>query len=62
MAIFIAGRSIETTAIQDPTDPIYVQDSDGKFVNPTYPSATTRSGGPPVAKHRYKLNRTVSTS
>lgn len=39
LAILIGGRSIETTTVQDPKDPLYVRSaSTGRYENVTYPA------------------------
>lgn len=59
LAVFIAGRSIETTAVHDPRDPLYTRSaSTGSYVPITYPGRGTEKWG--VRQWRqylYKLNR-----
>jgi pimeloyl-ACP methyl ester carboxylesterase len=58
LVIFIGGRTIETTALQDPNDPLYVRDADGKFVSKTYPNATTELWGARQSRqYIHSLNR-----
>jgi pimeloyl-ACP methyl ester carboxylesterase len=45
LAILIGGRSIETTAVQDPKDALYTRDRNGHYVPVTYPSAGTEKWG-----------------
>jgi pimeloyl-ACP methyl ester carboxylesterase len=58
LAIIVGGRSIETTAVQDPRDPLYTRSaSTRKYVPVTYPSRGTEKWG--VRQWRetlYKLN------
>jgi pimeloyl-ACP methyl ester carboxylesterase len=42
LAIFVGGRSVETTTVQDPRDPLYTRSaSTGRFENVTYPARGT---------------------
>jgi len=58
LALLIGGRSIETTAVHDPRDPLYTRDASGNYVPVTYPSRGTEKWG---LRHwrtyLYKLNR-----
>jgi hypothetical protein len=45
LAILLGGRTIETTAVQDPGDPLNEQDSTGAFVGVSYPSRGTEKWG-----------------
>jgi pimeloyl-ACP methyl ester carboxylesterase len=45
LAIFVAGRSVETTALQDPRDPLYTRSVGGRFEAVTYPARGTESWG-----------------
>jgi hypothetical protein len=58
LAILVGGRSIETTAIQDPRDPLYTRSaSSGKYLPVTYPSRGTEKWGPRQWRETlYKLN------
>jgi hypothetical protein len=59
LVIFIGGRSIETTAVQDPRDPLYTRSaSTGNYVPVTYPGRGTEKWG--VRQWReyfYRLNQ-----
>ncbi|MCA2213938.1 alpha/beta hydrolase family protein [Jidongwangia harbinensis] len=45
LAVLLGGRTIETTAVQDPADPLYTRDDDGTFVGVPYPSRGTEKWG-----------------
>jgi hypothetical protein len=45
LAIFVAGRTVETTAVQDPRDPLYTRSADGRFDPVTYPARGTEGWG-----------------
>jgi hypothetical protein len=45
LAIFVAGRTVETTALQDPRDPLYTRAADGRFEAVTYPARGTEGWG-----------------
>jgi pimeloyl-ACP methyl ester carboxylesterase len=58
LALLIGGRSIETTAVQDPRDPLYTRDASGNYVPVTYPSRGTEKWGLRQWRtYLYKLNR-----
>ncbi len=59
LAIFVGGRSVETTTVQDPRDPLYVRsESTGRFENVTYPSRGTEQwAGRNWRQYLYKLNQ-----
>jgi hypothetical protein len=59
LAIFIAGRTIETTAVQDPSDPLYTRSaSNGKYVPVSYPARGTEKWGVRSwREYLYKLNQ-----
>jgi hypothetical protein len=45
LVIFVAGRSVETTAVQDPRDPLYIRSANGQFTPVTYPARGTELWG-----------------
>jgi hypothetical protein len=45
LVIFVAGRTVETTALQDPRDPLYTRAADGRFEAVTYPARGTEGWG-----------------
>jgi pimeloyl-ACP methyl ester carboxylesterase len=46
LVIFAAGRSVETTAVQDPRDPLYTRSAEtGHFTAVTYPARGTEKWG-----------------
>jgi pimeloyl-ACP methyl ester carboxylesterase len=59
LVILIGGRTVETTAVRDPRDPLYTRsNSTGKFVSITYPSHGTELWGADVwREYLYKLNQ-----
>jgi hypothetical protein len=57
LAIFVGGRTIETTAVQDPRDPLYTRSPNGQFTAVTYPSRHTEKWGMRQwREYLYKLN------
>jgi len=59
LAIFVGGRTIETTAAQDPRDPLYARSAGtGPFTAVTYPAGGTEKWGMRLwREYLYKLNR-----
>jgi pimeloyl-ACP methyl ester carboxylesterase len=45
LVIFVAGRSVETTAVQDPRDPLYTRSANGQFTPVSYPARGTELWG-----------------
>ncbi|HEY0345696.1 MAG TPA: hypothetical protein VGC59_13660 [Solirubrobacteraceae bacterium] len=45
LVIFVAGRSVETTAVQDPRDPLYTRSPSGRFTPVAYPARGTEMWG-----------------
>jgi hypothetical protein len=45
LALLLGGRTIETTAVQDPGDPLYVRDDAGASVGVSYPARGTEKWG-----------------
>jgi hypothetical protein len=46
LVIFVAGRTVETTAVQDPRDPLYTRSAEtGRFTAVTYPARGTEKWG-----------------
>jgi hypothetical protein len=45
LVIFVAGRTVETTALQDPRDPLYTRSAGGRFEAVTYPARGTEGWG-----------------
>lgn len=59
LVILIGGRTVETTAVHDPRDPLYTRSqSTGKYVPVTYPSRGTEAWGANIwREYLYRLNR-----
>jgi hypothetical protein len=59
LAILAGGRTIETTAAQDPRDPVYTRsESTGRYTAVTYPArGTEKRGMRQWREYLYKLNR-----
>jgi hypothetical protein len=58
LAIFAAGRTVETTAVRDPRDPLYTRSSGGRFTAVTYPARGTEMwGAREWREYLYTLNR-----
>jgi pimeloyl-ACP methyl ester carboxylesterase len=59
LVILIGGRTVETTAVHDPRDPLYTRStSTGKYVSITYPARGTEEWGADIwREYLYKLNR-----
>ncbi|WP_433717814.1 hypothetical protein ACQP2Y_26930 [Actinoplanes sp. CA-051413] len=45
LAVLLGGRTIETTAVQDPADPLYTKDATGAYLGVSYPSRGTEKWG-----------------
>lgn len=59
LVVLIGGRTVETTATQDPQDPLYVRTPTGGWANATYPrpgSLTESWGGPAWRSYLRALN------
>jgi pimeloyl-ACP methyl ester carboxylesterase len=58
LAIFAAGRTVETTAVQDPRDPLYTRSAgSGHFTAVTYPArGTEKWGARQWREYLHKLN------
>jgi pimeloyl-ACP methyl ester carboxylesterase len=59
LAIFVGGRTVETTAVQHPDDPLYTRSADtGAFTPVVYPSRQTEKWGMRQwREYLYKLNQ-----
>ena len=58
LAIFVGGRTIETTAAQHPRDPLYTRSDSGMYTAVDYPGRQTEKWGMRQwRQYLYKLNR-----
>jgi pimeloyl-ACP methyl ester carboxylesterase len=58
LAIFVGGRTVETTAAQHPRDPLYTRSDSGAYTAVTYPGRQTEKWGMRQwRQYLYKLNR-----